>query len=156
MLTFAANNGLNEAETQNLLQSGRTYNYYTYANQVDDYSQQHYQLHLLRDIKSNQTLQGALHYTRGYGYFEEYKNDQDYSAYGMLAPNDSVSSTDLIRQRWLDNHFYGGNIGWKRYGQSTNMAIGAAFSQYLGNHFGEVIWTKNGSLSPQDFRYYEG
>jgi iron complex outermembrane receptor protein len=156
MLTFAANNGLSEAETQNLLQSGRTYNYYTYENQVDDYSQQHYQLHVSREIKTNQTIQGALHYTRGYGYFEEYKNDQDYASYLLLAPNDSVTSTDLVRQRWLDNHFYGGNIAWRLYQSRISATVGGAFSQYLGNHFGKVIWTENGSLSAQDYRYYEG
>src|SRR5690606_3241677 len=105
--------GYSEAQTQNLLNSGRTYNYYTYENQVDNYEQTHYQLHLIHELASDLNVTLAGHYTKGQGYFEEYKNDAEFADYGKSMPiigNDTIAESDIIRRRWLDNDFFGGTF----------------------------------------------
>jgi iron complex outermembrane receptor protein len=159
MLDYAARNGLSDAETQNLLQSGRTYNYYTYANQVDNYNQDNYQLHFIHRFSSKLDLNLAAHYTYGRGYYEEYRNQDALSDYG-LAPvvvgTDSILSADLIRRRWLDNHFigivYGLNYQLK---PNWKLTLGGAANRYTGLHFGEIIWAQFASNSQIYERYYE-
>jgi iron complex outermembrane receptor protein len=159
MLDYAARNGLSDAETQNLLQSGRTYNYYTYANQVDNYNQDNYQLHFIHRFSSKLDLNLAAHYTYGRGYYEEYRDQDELSAYG-LAPvvvcTDSILSSDLIRRRWLDNHFigivYGLNYQLK---PNWKLTLGGAANRYTGLHFGEIIWAQFASNSQIYERYYD-
>ena len=159
MLDYAARNGLSAAETQNLLQSGRTYNYYTYANQVDNYNQDNYQLHFIHRFSSKLDLNLAAHYTYGRGYYEEYRNQDALSDYG-LAPvvvgTDSILSADLIRRRWLDNHFigivYGLNYQLK---PNWKLTLGGAANRYTGLHFGEIIWAQFASNSQIYERYYD-
>jgi iron complex outermembrane receptor protein len=159
MLDYAARNGLSDAETQNLLQSGRTYNYYTYANQVDNYNQDNYQLHFIHRFSSKLDLNLAAHYTYGRGYYEEYRTQDKLSDYG-LAPvvvgTDSIMSSDLIRRRWLDNHFvgivYGLNYQLK---PNWKLTLGGAANRYTGLHFGEIIWAQFASNSQIYDRYYE-
>jgi len=159
MLDYAARNGLSAAETQNLLESGRTYNYYTYANQVDNYKQDNYQLHFIHRFSPKLELNLAGHYTYGRGYYEEFRNQDDLAEYGLepvVVGSDSILSTDLIRRRWLDNHFvglvYGLNYQWKPY---LKFAFGGAANQYTGLHFGEIIWAEFASNSEIYDRYYE-
>ena len=160
MQDFIGRNGLNEVDANNLLTSGQTYNYYTYKNQVDDYKQNHYQLLLSQELSKSWILNATAHYTKGSGYFEEYKSADALSNYGIadIKLNDSttISTSDLIRQRWLDNDFYGGNFNvqgntysWQR------MTLGAAYSQYDGSHFGKVIWTEYNAGTPLNFTYYD-
>lgn len=159
MLDYAARNGLSDAETQNLLQSGRTYNYYTYANQVDNYNQDNYQLHFIHRFSSKLDLNLAAHYTYGRGYYEEYRTQDELSDYG-LAPvvvgTDSIMSSDLIRRRWLDNHFvgivYGLNYQLK---PNWKLTLGGAANRYTGLHFGQIIWAQFASNSQIYDRYYE-
>src|SRR5450432_260914 len=99
------------ADSANLFQANRrTYNYFTYQNQTDNYKKDHYQLFFNQEISSSLSSSVAAFLTRGKGYYEEYKNGASYTDYGLPVPdiNDSnISVTDLIRQRWLDNYFYG-------------------------------------------------
>jgi iron complex outermembrane receptor protein len=159
MLDYAARNNLSETETQNLFASGRTYNYYTYANQVDNYNQDNYQLHFIHRFSPKLDLNLAAHYTYGRGYYEEYRKQDDLAAYGLapvIVGTDSILRTDLIRRRWLDNHFigvvYGLNFQWK---PNFKFALGGAVNRYTGLHFGEVIWAEFASNSQIYDRYYE-
>jgi iron complex outermembrane receptor protein len=162
-LDFASRNGLSESQTQNLLNSGRTYNFYEYENQVDNYSQHHTQLHWNRKLASNLQLQLTGHYTRGFGYFEEYRAMDALSNYliDSISPaaGGAIYDADVIRRRWLDNHF-GGLVGsLTRKTEKWESILGGAYSVYDGVHFGEVIdipefeeWRiENGG-----WRYYEG
>lgn len=159
MLDYIGRNGLDEEDAENLLNAGRTYNFYTYDNQVDDYTQTHYQLIYAWDITSNIILNTALHYTKGKGYFEQYKKGEDLDDYGFERPiigTDTIFSTDLIRRRWLDNDFYGATFSLV-YEPNTSLStiIGGAWNQYDGDHFGEIIWAQYaGNTSIRD-RYYD-
>jgi iron complex outermembrane receptor protein len=157
--TYQAWNGV----PQDTLASNRTYNEFTYKNQTDNYTQQHYQLFYSLSEK-NWLLNTGLHYTRGYGYYEEYKLDQsfqDYKLNDVIVSNDTISNTDLIRRRWLDNHFFGG-IYSLTYNPDfnepkklrTKIVFGGGANQYLGDHFGEVIWSKYASNGFINDKYY--
>ena len=82
MNAYADRNGLSDADRANLLNSGRTYNQYTYDNEVDDYEQTHYQLISAFDLSESITLNVALFLIHGEGYFEQYKTDRDFADYG--------------------------------------------------------------------------
>ena len=138
----------------------RRYSQFTYDNQTDNYKQTHYQLLYNQNINSQLSLNSALHYTRGRGYFEEYKNKETFEEYG-LNPSDygatADQETDLIRRRWLDNDFYG--VTWSlNYVPASdfNVTFGGAYNEYNGDHFGDVIAAPQLGLSSIKNKYYEG
>lgn len=160
LLTFGGNEKTYQAwygidpET---MQTNRTYNQagqYTdnlgntqfYDNQTDNYNQTHYQLHWLQSFTDNLSMNMTGHLTRGKGYYEEYKTDRNFVEYGLtpaIHGNDTLTETDLIRQKWLDNYFYGITFSFNYSARNTNISIGGAINRYDGNHFGKVIWAKN-------------
>ncbi len=211
---FAGRNGLSETATANLLNSGRTYNFYQYDNQIDHYGQDHYQLLIGRRIREKWNLSVTGHYTRGKGYFEEYKEDDRSESYGLnpvlmaadqvysdgvdengipvsnafsdqftssgwdisqtvvtdengnpitdgngnflLQATASASEGDVIRRRWLDNHFYGSVFSLQYFGERSLITIGGAANEYRGKHFGELRWMEvPGEVFPGD-HYYDG
>ena len=157
MLTTAANEGWNEEQTQNLLSSdSRTFNIYTYDNQVDDYAQDHYQLHASHRLREGITANASLHYTYGRGFYEEYRYDDRFSNYGLppVVIGDSViTRSDIIRRRWLDNDFYGITFSLSHDSDRLSTVVGGAWSRYEGRHFGEIIWAQVAAV-PKDYRYY--
>ncbi len=157
MLATAANEGWNNIQTANLLNSNsRTFNSYLYPNQVDDYRQDHYQLHFSQTLAAGVTFNSALHLTPGKGYYEEYRYDDALENYGLspLVIGDStVESTDLVRRRWLDNKFYGATYSLNVEKQKYALVVGGAWTRYVGDHFGEITWAQV-SAAPADYRYY--
>lgn len=129
-----------------------------YDNQVDNYEQYHYQLHLSHEFSSMLTANFALHYTRGLGYFEEYKDDEDLEDYkldNVELQGDTIRSSDLIRRRWLDNHFYGFTYSLLyQANKKLSFNLGGAANRYDGDHFGEVIWAQFASNSFPGKNYY--
>ena len=109
-----------------------------YANQTDNYDQTHYQLSLLQRLNANLNLNAALHYTKGQGYYEEYKDGRTLEEYGLQA-----GESDLVRQKWLDNDFYGGVFSLDYAKEKWNISLGGGGNYYDGNHFGNVIWVKD-------------
>lgn len=155
---YADRNYIFGSDRDNLLTSGRTYNYYTYENEVDNYQQDHYQLHFSHRFGGRLSFSSALHYTRGLGYFEQFKADEDFSDYGLEPLNfkaDTVTTTDLIRRRWLDNHFYGGLFSLAYEKGPFNLIFGGGANNYIGGHYGEIIWAEFASNSDIRDRYYE-
>ena len=139
--------------------ANRTFNFYTYENQVDDYGQDHYQLHYSLQATDKWVTKLSGHYTKGAGFFEEYKDGEDLSDY-LLDPiqigNDQITNTDLVRRRWLDNDYCG--LLWANtYAVSPKLDLqfGAAASQYKGDHFGNVIDFPLVEAEPNNtFNYY--
>ncbi|CAM3475839.1 TonB-dependent receptor [Pontibacter korlensis] len=152
-------NGIEGSDRENLLSSGRTYNYYTYDNETDNYQQDHYQLHLSHDFMPALSFSGALHYTYGRGYYEQFRAEDDLADYGL--PNveiggETIETSDIIRRRWLDNDFYGVTYALQyNPNQRLNATLGGAWNRYTGAHFGEVIWARYASTSNIRDRYYE-
>lgn len=152
--TYQAWNGVPEA----LLATNRTFNGFTYDDQTDNYQQDHYQLLYAKSFSPQLSFNGALHYTYGRGYYEEFKAGEAFADYGLnnvLIGNQTIEETDLIRRRWLDNDFYGLTYSLN-YKPSNNLdfTLGGAYNEYDGDHFGEVIWSQFASNSNIRERYY--
>nr|WP_199077052.1 TonB-dependent receptor [Pedobacter sp. ASV19] len=160
MKAYIARNWLSDADAANLLNSGsRTYNSFTYKDQTDNYWQSHYQLLYARQFNDQFSFNGALHYTDGKGYYEEYKTDQKFKNYGLADLNvdgKPQTTTDLIRRRWLDNNFYGVTYNFNYRPQSNlNFTLGGAYNKYDGKHFGEIIWAQYASNGKYGDHYYD-
>lgn len=129
---------------QSMLETDRTYNYYTYEDQTDNYQQDHYQLHYSHNFSQLLTLNTALHYTYGRGYYEEFNEDDSLNVYNISSPvinGQPVHTADIVRRRWLRNHFYGMTYSLIYNPKSDlNFILGGAYNEYRGKHFGEVIW----------------
>ena len=149
------------ADSINLFGSDRRYNFYTYENQVDDYQQDHYQLHYSLFPSSKFQVKASAHYTRGFGFFEEFKPGESYDLYGLPETigqdGNPITGGDLIRRRWLDNDFYGViiNSEYKPNGQ-LNIQFGGAINQYKGDHYGNVISAEGIEDLNLANLYYEG
>ena len=130
-----------------------------HENQVDDYTQDHYQVHWNQKYNNNWSTNLSLNYTYGRGFFEEYKEDQDFDFYGftpITIGGETVETTDLIRRRWLDNDFYVVNANVNYKDSQWDFVSGIYWSQYEGDHFGEVIWASFASDSEIGDNYYFG
>ncbi|WP_445711534.1 TonB-dependent receptor [Flavobacterium sp.] len=124
-----------------------------YDNETDNYQQDHYQLHWNEKWSENWNSNLAIHYTKGKGYYENYKEDEDFADYS-LQPVLGQTSTDLIRQKWLDNDFYGTTFSTNYNKGNFDFILGGAWNKYEGDHFGKVIWARYASTSELDDKYY--
>ena len=118
-----------------------------YENEVDNYKQDHAQLHWNEEISPEWSTNIALHYTRGRGFFEQFREDDDFATYGFVPfqmNGTEVNTTDLIRRRWLDNDFYGTVFSVQYQKNAWKTILGGGYNIYKGDHFGEVIWGQNG------------
>lgn len=158
MQRYGDHNLFTPEETQHMINSNsRTYNYYTYKNEVDNYNQSHYQLLFSHELLSSLTMNLALNYTKGKGYYEQYKKDQDFDDYlipPVVVGQDTVSSTDLIRRKWLDNDFYAAVYSFNYQKSDFTAVIGGAYTSYIGGHYGNVIWARFAGNSEVGHEWY--
>ncbi|MFV0290731.1 MAG: TonB-dependent receptor [Mangrovibacterium sp.] len=146
----------NEIRYNDLINSNaRTYNMYTYDNEVDNYTQNYYQLHLVQEINPFLNFNASLFLTRGLGYYENYKYDRKYTKYLMEAPQEQ-SITDLVQRKWLDNYYYGATYALNYKQDAHQLIVGGAFSKYDGDHYGKVIWAQNMGNNPKNHEWYRG
>jgi len=118
------------------LEEDRTQNPYTYDNETDNYWQDHYQLHWIETLNANWSTNVGLNYTRGKGYFEQFKDGRSAADYNNLINEDS----DVVVRRWLDNHFYVANANVTYKKNSLELITGISYSDYTNDHYGEIIW----------------
>ena len=118
------------------LSEDRRQNPYTYENEVDDYNQNHYQLHWNKKLNNNWSTNLGLNYTKGSGFFEQYKTDEKAEDFNNIINDNS----NVIVRRWLDNNFYVINFNATFKNKNLNLISGLSYSNYSGDHFGEVIW----------------
>ncbi len=148
-----------QEQLDNLRNSGRTFNYYLYDNEVDNYRQDHYQLHVGHSISDFLNFSGALHYTRGRGFFEQFRENDDLASYGLpdvTVGTETITSSDIVRRRWLDNHFYGATYSLNYNQNQFDVTLGGAWNKYDGDHFGEIIWAQFAGNADIRDRYYKG
>jgi len=156
---------------QQYLDTLPTFNPYNYKDEVDDYSQTHFQLHYNKQLSPKTYLNLATHYTKGGGFYEQYVGtehnsilyDGDYifgqnslSYYGLedvIVDGDTITTTNLIRRKWLDNNFYGITFSLNHSTNNLNLILGGAANTYVGQHFGKVISTEiHGDLEHEYYR----
>ncbi|MEZ5039658.1 MAG: TonB-dependent receptor [Saprospiraceae bacterium] len=164
-ITYQAWNGIpadliDDPKTRTFNSAGTAKEGEPYENEVDNYRQTHYQLLYDSELSSDWQLSMALHYTKGSGYFENYEAEADMASF-QLTPLElggtTISNSDLIQRRWLDNDFYGGTFSLQHQtnDKSITTTLGGGYNRYDGLHFGEVIWARFASESEWGDRYYE-
>ncbi len=144
-------------DSTNLFSSDpRKYNYFTYNDQSDNYQQDYYQFFFDHSFSQRLTVNAALFFTRGKGFYNEYKIGQDFADYGLndyITPSDdTITSTDMIRQLWLDTKYYGGVYSLMYAHNKTQLTFGGSVAMYEGRHYGFVKWAEYSV--PADHRWY--
>lgn len=133
----------NTQDSVNLFNSGRTYNYYTYPNQVDNYNQTHYQLLYSYNPSESLKIKSTLFYTRGKGYFEQFRYEDILSNYGIpdvMLGDQTFQQSTIVRRRWLDNHFTGMMVEGEYTGiEDWTFQTGLNAAYYTGDHFGDIV-----------------
>ena len=141
-----------------------------YNNQVDDYKQDHYQLHWNERYNNHWSTNLGLNYTYGRGFYEEYVDDYLYSNIyyasdssfeflgldPIIVDGESINSMDYVRRRWLDNDFYVINASADYKNKNLEMAFGISYSNYNGKHFGEIVWAEYSNAISKGEHYYDG
>ncbi len=155
------------------MKKDRTMKYSTYANDIDNFSQPHYELINEWYINKDMVWKNTLYYIRGEGYYENLKKEKKLVDFGMqpfptydptLFGSDSleyyqttsdsilyrdtdgryyIKRTDLVRQKWVKKNQY----GWvSRFNvQIPDGVLSMGISSYLfdSDHYGKVTWAKN-------------
>ncbi len=124
-----------------------------YDGQTDNYWQNHYQLIYSREINKYMSANATLHATTGKGYYQQYKTGEDFTDYDL--PADTLNgSSDLIRQKWLDNIFYGATANLNYHKGNINATLGLAGNNYEGDHFGQIKWAQYNNNIQHDYEWY--
>ncbi len=158
--TYQAWNGVSESD----LKSNRTFNVSgqeqpgrPYKNETDNYLQTHYQLFFNHQFNAFWKSNITLFFSKGAGYYEQYKATQNLSGYGLPNYDDGanmVTKTDLIRRLWLDNNFYGTVFSLQHQKNNTQLTMGGGWNGYDGKHFGEIIWAQIQPAVPVNYKWY--
>jgi len=130
-----------------------------YDDQVDNYGQEHTQLHYRYSNLFGGTFAAALHHTAGAGYYEEYNQGFAFADFGIsnyVSAMDTVTFGDVVSRKWLDNDFYGATSSWTYENGDQRVQLGGGVHRYEGAHFGRVIWANNPNVSTIDGDYYTG
>lgn len=167
--TYQAWNGVPES----LLKTDRTYNSLgmekpgdPYNNETDNYQQDHFQLFFNHSFNNYLSFNTAFFLSKGKGYYEEYKgvaaetaagstSGTAFSTYGLPNPiygNDTITNTDLVRQLWLKNNYYGQIFSLQYKKNKDQVTLGGGWNRYDGGHYANIIWAEVGI--PKDYQYY--
>jgi iron complex outermembrane receptor protein len=126
-----------------------------YDNETDNYDQDHYQFFFNQQLAPKLVFSTGVFLVKGRGFYEQYKAGQEYAQYGL--PNrasGTITESDLVRQLWLDNDYYGDVFSFHHQSGPTQLIVGGAITRYQGKHFGEITWAKEG-LDQPTHRWYD-
>jgi iron complex outermembrane recepter protein len=141
-----------------VIDTNRTFNPYTYENEVDNYGQTHYQLLFEQQLRNGAAFNVTLFRVDGAGYFEQFREADALTTYG-IAPavinGDTTITTDLVRRRWLVNTLTGANANTVITLGGHRVVLGSSYSTYQGDHFGELIWARYAGAVNIGDRYYD-
>lgn len=129
-----------------------------YDNETDNYKQDHYQLHWSQRWSEFWSTNLAFHYTKGKGFYENYKQGEDVADYGIepqIINGETIDKSDVIRQKWLDNDFYGTTFSLNYKKDKVDFIAGGGYNRYEGKHYGNVLWIRSVILPEYNFQYYD-
>jgi len=153
--TYQAWNGV----PKDSLKINRRYNPFTYENQTDNYQQDNYQLLASQEIGKHFLINAAAHFTYGRGYYEEFEENSSFASYGLpdvIIGIDTLTAANLVRQKWMNNHFFGGTFsGTYDNKKNLRIIIGGAGNQYSGDHFGDIIRCNYLNITENPYRWHE-
>lgn len=172
MLAFGGNEktyqAWNGVESADIKEFGRRFNtsgmYFDddgnmrfYDNETDNYKQNHYQIHWHQKWSDYWQSSLAFHYTDGFGYYENYKASEDVTEYGLepvMVNGELIEESDIIRRKYLENDFYGFTFSANYNKDNFDLMIGGAVNQYKGDHFGDILWTREPLAYQYKQQYY--
>lgn len=128
-----------------------------YDNETDNYTQTHYQLFYTRVINPLWKASFALFFTKGKGYYEQYKAGESLNDYGLpdyVSGQDTVRETDLVRRLWLNNDLYGFTYSVQQQKGNRQLILGGSVNHYKGRHYGELVRTITEAGVPKGYRWY--
>jgi len=140
------------------LETNRTFNPYTYENETDNYAQHHFHFNFMRQHNRNLSFNATAFLIKGHGYYEQYKENRRFSSYGLgnvIIGNDTLTRSDIIQQKHLDNIFYGINVA-AHYNSHKRLKLstGGSANTYTNDHFGNIIWMQYAHSVPKDHQWY--
>lgn len=118
-------------------------NVHYYDNETDNYAQHHLQLNYTRAFTDGLAWSTTLNYTRGDGYFENYKAGKEFSKYLMQSPvidGQRYDEGDFITREALANDYFVLNSDVRYSSSGLNLTGGVNLSRYDGDHIGKVLW----------------
>ena len=131
---------------------------------TDNFWQTHHILNLAADLGYYWKLSVSGHYTRGYGYYDEFRYNNKLTKYGIPnftdAAGNTVKRSDFVRRKGLSQDTYGAvaNLAYRRGGWDVTAGLSA--QQFKGNHFGYLTYIGNPELDAKlraagDYKYYD-
>lgn len=131
---------------------------------TDNFWQHHHILSLAWDINERWATTASLHYTHGYGYYDEFRYNNKLSKFGLAnitdAQGNTLKRTDFVRKKGLTQDTYGAiwNISYKN--KRWDIIGGLSVQQFDGNHFGYITYVKDETLRRNilgngDYQYYD-
>ena len=160
MQRYADHGNYSQKQVDEMINSNsRTYNLYTYENEIDHYQQDHFQLLFSHKINSGLNVNANLFYTPGKGYYEQYEENKklaDYLISPVVIGGTTITKSDLIQRKWLDNDFYGMTFSINQKQDNQEFTFGGGYNIYDGNNFGKVIWIRYAGASEMNHEWYRG
>ena len=130
---------------------------------TDNFWQNHNILSAAWEINEHWTTTASLHYTYGYGYYEEFRPNNKLSKFGLVATDadgKNIKRTDFVRKKGLTQHTYGlvWNANYKD--DAWDIIGGISLQNFDGNHFGRLNYAANDYVRQQilahgDYTYYD-
>ena len=128
-----------------------------YDNETDNYRQTHVHLHYTEQLSERFKLNTTLYYTRGIGYYEEYKVAAELLNYGLkdvASEGEAMTATDLVSRKWLDNHLWGAIITATYTSNKTIAHLGVSGNVFNNHHYGKIIWAQQSQVVPDGYNWY--
>ena len=130
---------------------------------TDNFWQDHNLLSAAWEINEHWATTATLHYTYGYGYYEEFRPNNKLSKFGMTYtyPDGTVvKKTDFVRKKGLSQNTYGLLWYTKYTNERWDVIGGVSVQNFDGNHFGYVTYIANPDVAQKylangDYQYYD-
>lgn len=131
-----------------------------WAKTTDNFYQNHNILSAAWKPNDSWSHNIALHYTYGHGYYNEFRPNNKFNKFGLIATDvngKTIKRSDFVRKKGLTQHTYGilYNVNYKN--ENWDMLGGINLQQFRGSHFGYLTYVANKG-QVQDFtglKYYD-
>ena len=115
-------------------------NVHYYDNETDNYTQHHLQLNYTRSFSDKLAWSTTFNYTRGDGFYENYKAGESFESFMMQAPAPGQETGDFIVREALGNDYFVLNSDLRYVSDRMRLTGGVSLSRYDGDHYGKVLW----------------
>jgi iron complex outermembrane receptor protein len=126
--------------TREQLENDRRANPLSWEDEEDRFHQPHFELHNRWQIDSSRSLSNTLFFTKGDGYYEQFREGRDAFEYALADDPAETFDTDLVRRRTVDEW----DAGWiPRFEQDIGahkLGLGGELRLHDSHHFGDVQW----------------